>query len=133
MAVIREGIAATRKVDYESAAFSKIEDKPAPIAIRDVSLSATLCQRAGSSSCAGMFDREYYDDMVAGPFRDGTVGEAPVLPGTGLFMPAGTAGDKDKGLFRRTVPEFKADLCTCLLYTSPSPRDRQKSRMPSSA
>eukprot|EP00828_Plagiopyla_frontata_P044009 TRINITY_DN704_c0_g1_i7.p1 TRINITY_DN704_c0_g1~~TRINITY_DN704_c0_g1_i7.p1 ORF type:complete len:107 (+),score=3.33 TRINITY_DN704_c0_g1_i7:103-423(+) len=23
--------------------------------------------------------------------------------------------------------------CTCLLYTSPSPRDRQKSRMPSSA
>ena len=26
-----------------------------------------------------------------------------------------------------------ADLCDCLLYTSPSPRDRQKSRMPSSA
>ena len=25
------------------------------------------------------------------------------------------------------------DLQTCLLYTSPSPRDRQKSRMPSSA
>ena len=24
-------------------------------------------------------------------------------------------------------------LCVCLLYTSPSPRDRQKSRMPSSA
>ena len=26
-----------------------------------------------------------------------------------------------------------ADVKTCLLYTSPSPRDRQKSRMPSSA
>ena len=26
-----------------------------------------------------------------------------------------------------------AIACTCLLYTSPSPRDRQKSRMPSSA
>ena len=26
-----------------------------------------------------------------------------------------------------------AQLMTCLLYTSPSPRDRQKSRMPSSA
>ena len=25
------------------------------------------------------------------------------------------------------------DIVTCLLYTSPSPRDRQKSRMPSSA
>ena len=24
-------------------------------------------------------------------------------------------------------------ICRCLLYTSPSPRDRQKSRMPSSA
>ena len=24
-------------------------------------------------------------------------------------------------------------MCTCLLYTSPSPRDRQKTRMPSSA
>ena len=28
---------------------------------------------------------------------------------------------------------FKARYTTCLLYTSPSPRDRQKSRMPSSA
>ena len=27
----------------------------------------------------------------------------------------------------------KSELITCLLYTSPSPRDRQKSRMPSSA
>ena len=29
--------------------------------------------------------------------------------------------------------EFGAVIDTCLLYTSPSPRDRQKSRMPSSA
>ena len=28
---------------------------------------------------------------------------------------------------------FREALYTCLLYTSPSPRDRQKSRMPSSA
>ena len=27
----------------------------------------------------------------------------------------------------------KADLSTCLLYTSPSPRDMRRSRMPSSA
>ena len=34
-----------------------------------------------------------------------------------------------------TTPEVKEIECpsTCLLYTSPSPRDRQKSRMPSSA
>ena len=29
--------------------------------------------------------------------------------------------------------DFKGSNTTCLLYTSPSPRDRQKSRMPSSA
>ena len=27
----------------------------------------------------------------------------------------------------------ESELCTCLLYTSPSPRDRTRSRMPSSA
>ena len=29
--------------------------------------------------------------------------------------------------------ELSISVCSCLLYTSPSPRDRQKSRMPSSA
>ena len=32
-----------------------------------------------------------------------------------------------------TVTELKEEGKLCLLYTSPSPRDRQKSRMPSSA
>ena len=32
-----------------------------------------------------------------------------------------------------TVLKFTADDLVCLLYTSPSPRDRQRSRMPSSA
>ena len=31
------------------------------------------------------------------------------------------------------VPELISQFQHCLLYTSPSPRDRQKSRMPSSA
>ena len=31
------------------------------------------------------------------------------------------------------IGEFHVDVVPCLLYTSPSPRDRQKSRMPSSA
>ena len=38
---------------------------------------------------------------------------------------------------REKIREFaravKAQSAACLLYTSPSPRDRQKSRMPSSA
>ena len=33
----------------------------------------------------------------------------------------------------RIYKEVTKDLWICLLYTSPSPRDRQKSRMPSSA
>ena len=32
----------------------------------------------------------------------------------------------------QSMPEVSPTKC-CLLYTSPSPRDRQKSRMPSSA
>ena len=31
------------------------------------------------------------------------------------------------------APVFAADEDTCLLYTSPSPRDTERSRMPSSA
>ena len=40
-----------------------------------------------------------------------------------------------KGIILSGGPESVTDLHTpsCLLYTSPSPRDRQKSRMPSSA
>ena len=33
--------------------------------------------------------------------------------------------------YRKIVDDYQIN--TCLLYTSPSPRDRQKSRMPSSA
>ena len=35
--------------------------------------------------------------------------------------------------FQKYLHEKDIDIMTCLLYTSPSPRDRQKSRMPSSA
>ena len=112
MAVIKEGIEATQLVDYNSAVFSLLKTRPDPIAIRKESVSASICRNSCSSGHSGLFDREYFDDMVAQPFRDGTIAEAPVLPGIGLFMPAGSSADKDKGLFRRTVPEFKADLCT---------------------
>ena len=111
MQVIVEGMEATQHVDYAQAAFVAIDAKPAPIVLRNVSLSASVCQSSGSSPC-GMFDRDYFNDIVATPFKQGTIGEAPVLPGTGLFMPAGSAGAKDKGLFRRTAPLFDPDACT---------------------
>ena len=110
MAVIREGIEATRRVDYDAPAFSAIEAERRPIPLRTVSLSASMC--SSNDACSGLFDPDYYEQLMARPFREGTISESPVLPGSGLFMPAGTAAAKDKGLFRRTVPEFRADLCT---------------------
>ena len=112
MAVIREGLKATQNVDYNAPEFAQAEKAPARANGRGVAISAAMCRAAGAASDAGFLDREYYDDMVAAPFRDGTIAEAPVLPGTGLFMPAGSAAFKDKGMFRRDVPEFIADLCT---------------------
>ena len=41
----------------------------------------------------------------------------------------------DRGESAKTVdrPQFRKMVSRCLLYTSPSPRDRTRSRMPSSA
>ena len=50
------------------------------------------------------------------------------LPGEGV---GGSATHWSGHTWRWTDMEFK--IRSCLLYTSPSPRDRQKSRMPSSA
>ena len=48
---------------------------------------------------------------------------------------AGSGGSNNTvpGTFTATSSYVDAYNATCLLYTSPSPRDRQKSRMPSSA
>ena len=55
---------------------------------------------------------------------------APTSGSMGYGLPAGVAAKLDQP--DRCVVAFAGDGC-CLLYTSPSPRDRQKSRMPSSA
>ena len=34
---------------------------------------------------------------------------------------------------KKQIPDLEGTLNICLLYTSPSPRDRTRSRMPSSA
>ncbi len=110
MAVIREGINAAQFVDYDSPEFLAIDDAPPVLALHNIATSSELC--GSSSGASALFDPAYYEDLVARPFREGTIGEAPVMPGVGMFMPAGTSSAKDKGLFRRTVPEFHADLCT---------------------
>jgi pyruvate-ferredoxin/flavodoxin oxidoreductase len=112
IAVMREGLAATRRVDYETPAFLAVDSQPLARPKRSVAISASMCRAAGASPDGGFFDRDYYEQMIAAPFREGSIAEAPVLPGSGLFMPAGTAAWKDKGLFRREVPQFVAERCT---------------------
>ena len=63
-------------------------------------------------------------DSRARGFLLGATAGRTTLSGEGLQHQDGTSH-----LMASTVPNCRA----CLLYTSPSPRDRQKSRMPSSA
>jgi pyruvate-ferredoxin/flavodoxin oxidoreductase len=118
MAVIKDGLNATSVVAYDEPTYVEAEADAPPPDLFNPSLSASLCGMAESCAPSGLFDPEYYDDIVAKPFREGTIGEAPVMPGSGLFMPGGSATGKNKGLFRRTVPLFDPDKCTgCLECT----------------
>ena len=112
MAVIVDGIEATRRVDYDSPELREIGEQQAPAPLLTVALSASMCPSTTAERTSGLFDPAYYEDLMLRPFREGTIAEAPVLPGVGLFMPPGTGAGKDKGLFRREVPEFHPDLCT---------------------
>ena len=86
----------------------------------------------------------FADDL--GPHGSGALHAALVVLGAGfglqaafdamvgylslVHVPAHYARCAVRGRFKAL---WFAGACTCLLYTSPSPRDRQKSRMPSSA
>ena len=115
MAVIRDGLQAVQKVNYTDPAFANAEAEAGAKGKRTVLLSANLAGVSGLAASSRFLDAEYYEDTVANPFRSGSIGEAPILPGAGYFMPVGSAAFKDKGLFRRTVPEFLPDLCACCL------------------
>lgn len=112
MAVIRDGLKATRQIDYTQPEFVEADKAPVHKSDRTVAISASMCRAGRSPAPSGFLDAEYFDDVMASAFRDGTIAEAPVMPGVGMFLPAGSAAFKDKGLFRRTVPEFIPDLCT---------------------
>ncbi len=112
MAVIREGLEATLRVDYRDPAFAEAERLAAVDGGPGVAVSAAMVKSACGASTCGVFEREYYNEMMSDRFSDGTIAEAPVLPGTGLFMPVASAAWRDKGLFRLAVPEYTAHLCT---------------------
>ena len=63
-----------------------------------------------------------------------------LAPGGGLFLPAEIKKYSQEELnnlsqlnYNELATEIIFNFCSCLLYTSPSPRDMRRSRMPSSA
>ena len=57
-----------------------------------------------------------------------------------VVLDADLSGSTKSGMAKKVAPDHhcnmgiaEGNMMACLLYTSPSPRDRQKSRMPSSA
>ena len=70
-------------------------------------------------------------DTISGIGTEGPVfeGDIEFTSQNFLTLPKGDTTQRGRG--RGVI--FAGSPSTCLLYTSPSPRDRQKSRMPSSA
>ena len=120
MEVVKEGLEATHKIDYSTAEFSNAEKLAIVISGTEnsepgVEISASMSKASGCTVSNGLFDKRYYNDILGDRIKDGSIGEAPVMPGGGMFIPVATAAWKDKGLFRLDVPEFSANLCTgCL-------------------
>ena len=83
--------------------------------------SGATISNAGTAAGFGSTGEVSWDTTVKTSTITGVAGVGYFANTTGgafaLNLPAGTAGSS----------------IACLLYTSPSPRDRQKSRMPSSA
>ena len=80
-------------------------------------------------------DSNYYLDQENSPKEDpitedqkSNIGGSFEWPNTYWFIAERTNGRLAMIGFMAVIINY-----TCLLYTSPSPRDRQKSRMPSSA
>ena len=95
---------------------------------KDGSLHEVTAVNLASQTLSAIRDRseldtKQLDDVVLGCVDP--VGEA----GGDIARAAVFSAGYDKSVQGMQINRF----CACLLYTSPSPRDRQKSRMPSSA
>ncbi len=119
MNVVREGLEATHKIDYSTSDFIAAEKLSVvvsgPAISPGVEVSASMSRAKTNTVNNGLFNASYYNDILGDRIKDGSIGEAPVMPGGGMFIPVATAAYKDKGMFRLDVPKYNADLCTgCL-------------------
>ncbi|HEY3545158.1 MAG TPA: 2-oxoacid:acceptor oxidoreductase family protein, partial [Propionicimonas sp.] len=113
VAVIRDGMRAIR-VDYTDPAFAAVEADPILANVR-AALSVAMTPSVTQERNSGLFDPGYFEEILGRPLREGTLDDAPIAPGTGLFMPVGTGATKNKGIFRRTLPVFDAAACTACM------------------
>ena len=72
----------------------------------------------------------YFPDAIKYVSKASYVGQQQHNPDKPLAWDRSKSGDELDALTRHLIDH---SIDPCLLYTSPSPRDRQKSRMPSSA
>jgi acetyl-CoA C-acetyltransferase len=107
-----------------------------------VELGSIVIREAVSRS--GVEDLTEIDEVLMGNVVSAGLGQAPARQASirgGLPASVGAtslnkvcgSGLKTVMLAAQAVKLGEGQLYVCLLYTSPSPRDRQKSRMPSSA
>ncbi|MGV8907530.1 MAG: 2-oxoacid:acceptor oxidoreductase family protein [Propionicimonas sp.] len=113
VAVIRDGMKATI-VDYADPAFAAVEAESAPLAVR-AALSIAMTPTVTQERSSGLFDPGYFEEILGRPLREETLDDAPIMPGTGMFMPVGTGATKNKGIFRRTLPVFDPAACTACM------------------
>ena len=106
-------------------AYEKLKKGKAVVELNDVSLNA----KEGSTSLSNINLTIHEKEIIglAGVAGNGQTGLASILQG--LSSPS----SGEFKLFGERLNKYGPSYLTCLLYTSPSPRDRTRSRMPSSA
>ncbi|MEN8133869.1 MAG: 2-oxoacid:acceptor oxidoreductase family protein, partial [Pseudomonadota bacterium] len=70
MRVIREGIEATQKVNYNDKAYQKAEQDSGTQNETTVAISASMVKTTGSTIHCGCFDKDYFDELILDRFKD---------------------------------------------------------------